>query len=451
MASEDEFEKLVPQDVKCDPDRVTYYILSEYTEQEIDDLCARWRLNQNAAKLLRKLWRLHPDRPTAPQQPPESSSPSELVELKHVSQLRIDTANHIEVIPNLKGFSKGSNLDTALKELGVAEANCLVDNSKFTECSLFDKEIDAAVRTVVVPDMLVRMRFFKPESGERISEYTCHEFVSPILLYSLNIVMDYLEEKQDKNDLILCCEKDIVGRRFHGPVDYSIMYSIFDIVLTEAKNSEMTAGLYQNLLQQHASLELLSDMFIDRNVLGKRRRENFLKKYEELKCVATAGIVTTGKVWMFNKVVIDKDDTKYIYRSNEIYLTLDSTKLNRSSTETVINEFRDSVKKLMKLICQLVLEQIKEIHNRQNVIAKYDKHFSTISLLEKQLGRGDIVQHELEDILQDENINGYNSDEIFVRQVSVEQTCATFFGIQPRFVPLDLNERLAKHHLWETQ
>eukprot|EP00975_Prorocentrum_lima_P017001 3602468-Prorocentrum_lima.AAC.1 len=70
MASENQFEKLVPEDVKRDPDRVTYYILSEYTEQEVDDLCTTWNLNQNKAKLLKKLWRLHPDRPTTPQQPP---------------------------------------------------------------------------------------------------------------------------------------------------------------------------------------------------------------------------------------------------------------------------------------------------------------------------------------------------------------------------------------------
>ena len=327
--------------------------------------------------------------------------------LQHVSQLDFNIVNHILVIPNLKGFSKGADLDSALQELGVAEANFIVDNSKFTECTLFDGEIDAAAR-ILVADMLIRMRLFKPESGERLSDCTCHEFVSPLLLYSLNIVFDYLKAKGDPNELMLCCEKGIVGRRFHGPVDYSIMYALFEIILTEAKKSDLQTGLYQNLLQQHASLELLSDLFIDRNVLGTKRRFDYINNYNDLKYISTAGIVTTGKAWVFNKVIIDKNaDKKHIYRSSEIDLTLNSLVLNQSTAEPVMDGFRESMKKLMKLICQLVLEQIEEIQKHQALISKYSEGFSPVTLWETQLARSDIVQTELEDAADedDEEIN----------------------------------------------
>ena len=69
MASSEEdpkthFEQLVPEEAKGDPDGLTYNILSEYSEAEIDELCTTWKLSKNRAKLLKKILRTHPDRPT---------------------------------------------------------------------------------------------------------------------------------------------------------------------------------------------------------------------------------------------------------------------------------------------------------------------------------------------------------------------------------------------------
>ena len=74
MASQDKdpetlFEELVPKEVKADTDRVTHYILSEYTEAEVNELCTTWMLSTNKAKLLKKLWRTHPDRAEEASQP----------------------------------------------------------------------------------------------------------------------------------------------------------------------------------------------------------------------------------------------------------------------------------------------------------------------------------------------------------------------------------------------
>ncbi len=57
-----QFEGLVPGEAKADPRRLTYNILSEYSEAEIDELCISWKLDKNQAKLLKKIWRTHPDR-----------------------------------------------------------------------------------------------------------------------------------------------------------------------------------------------------------------------------------------------------------------------------------------------------------------------------------------------------------------------------------------------------
>ena len=49
-----QFEESVPGEAKADPDRLTYNILSEYSETEIDELCTTWKLSKNQAKILKK-------------------------------------------------------------------------------------------------------------------------------------------------------------------------------------------------------------------------------------------------------------------------------------------------------------------------------------------------------------------------------------------------------------
>ena len=68
------FEELVPKEAKADPDRLTYFILSEYTEAEVDELCTTWKLlGKNKAKLLKKIWKTHPDRPKEALSQPQGS------------------------------------------------------------------------------------------------------------------------------------------------------------------------------------------------------------------------------------------------------------------------------------------------------------------------------------------------------------------------------------------
>ncbi len=209
-----------------------------------------------------------------------------LYDLTNISHLKKDCANHIVVIPNVKEFSKVTNRNEVLQVLGVSEANVVVDNAKFGEGYLLDEELYDEAVDICADDICRRLTLFRPDSSERISDSVCREFVSPILIHSMMLTLQALKENNYDTSLLLCCDKQLIGRRFHGPVNYSIMYGLLDIVVTEAKKSDVEAGLYQILLQQHVSLELLSDTFTDTRMLGKRRRDEVDARYQEFKVVS---------------------------------------------------------------------------------------------------------------------------------------------------------------------
>lgn len=331
--------------------------------------------------------------------------------LSDYSILKVDCINHIVVVPNLTGFSKPLNRQMVLNYLEINETDYYMNDEKFKECELFSLIIDEKAK-LVVDDLMVRLSVYKPESSELISEYTCREFISPILVHSIKLVIDYLKSIGDESTLLLSCEKEILGRKFHGPVDYSLMYDIFDIVLTEAKKLDIVSGINQNLLQQHASLEFLSDLFTSKTNLGKRRREEFEEIYKDLKSVSTAGIITTGKQWIFVKIVSNNGSRK-VYRSSELSLNLNSNditipvSLNSSTSLSVqLRSFTQQVTKLMKMISQLILDQIQEIHLKGNVLQKYHEMYKvnpTTNVLEYQLARAESFYA---DFPEEENDNG---------------------------------------------
>jgi hypothetical protein len=106
------------------------------------------------------------------------------------------------------------------------------------------------------------------------------------------------------------------------------MDRLIDIVLTEAKKEDIETGVYQNLLQQQASLEVVTEIFAsdtsstststisgyvgssDHNssstgtsssVGGKKRRIEDI--YNRLSTITTCGIVTTGRLWALTKAM----------------------------------------------------------------------------------------------------------------------------------------------------
>jgi hypothetical protein len=329
----------------------------------------------------------------------------DLYELLDFSVLKTDSINHVVVIPDLTGFSKApKDKPRLLSYLEVKENNYIIFNEAFQECDFLESQIKAAAK-IVVDDLMVRLKVYKPEISERISEYTCREFISPILVYSVNITIDYLKSQNINPSILLCCEKEILGRRYHGPVDYSLMYDIFDIILTEAKKSDITSGIYQNLLQQHASLEFISNLFTDKNYVGKRRRDEFEEIYNDLKLFGTAGIITTGNLWTFTKIVYF-ENAKYVYRSDEIALNLNSNDLSQSSSSaSQSSAFLEQVTRLMRKICKLILDQIDKVNLKKDVVDKYHKATASeniaATILECQLDRAETFHRDFPTV--DEN------------------------------------------------
>ncbi len=165
------------------------------------------------------------------------------------------------------------------------------------------------------------------------SELTCREFISPFLIASIRIVSSYLKWKQYASKLSLVNEKYVYGLKASGPVDYIIMLDYLDIILTEAKKETAREGIIQNLLQQHASLEFLSNILIDIDIVGLDRKRKFNETFEDIRLsFPTFGIVSTGSEWIFTKCVRQaepKEKTK-IYRSNTVSINFNN---NQSLTD----------------------------------------------------------------------------------------------------------------------
>ncbi len=98
-----------------------------------------------------------------------------------------------------------------------------------------------------------------------VSEYTMRGFIDIVLDESVRVVLRYLRSiNKYPKCLTVVSERQLVGFICHGPVDCSILLNGLDIVLTEAKKDDMNSGLVQNLLQQRASLEFLTNISIGR-------------------------------------------------------------------------------------------------------------------------------------------------------------------------------------------
>ena len=63
-----------------------------------------------------------------------------------------------------------------------------------------------------------------------------------------------MQEKQPL--LLLRAETRLVGSRGYGPVDYSVSMDDIVVLVTEAKNNDMTKGAAQNIAQLHSAVEV---------------------------------------------------------------------------------------------------------------------------------------------------------------------------------------------------
>ncbi len=137
------------------------------------------------------------------------------------------------------------------------------------------------------------------------------------------------------------------------------MYDLFDIVLTEVKKEQIEYSINQNLVQQKSSLEYISGLLVDKNLNGKRYRDEYEDIYKEISTLETYGLVTNGRVWLFTKLFYHNNAWCWS-RSKEIFINFD-------------HRLKDDTKIILELITSLILNQIKNIDSN-NKLVKYKSH-----------------------------------------------------------------------------
>lgn len=122
------------------------------------------------------------------------------------------------------GFSKyTSKEEDALKAVHFRHSSLTIiepNNAPFA-FSTMDEFIS-------IPNNIYEVTYVQNDLNRRISavnvvnasEYTMREFISPILISALRLV----------EGVTMMCEKSIVGRFGHGPVDYALSYQWLNIV-----------------------------------------------------------------------------------------------------------------------------------------------------------------------------------------------------------------------------
>jgi hypothetical protein len=258
------------------------------------------------------------------------------------------------------GFSEYCDKKKAVEALDKLKAT-FIDSSKISEYdSLFslqnpeewDEKIEKESRAIQAD--LFRRRVISLSTG--VSGYTKREFISPVLIGSLQLI----------NGITIMCGKKIVGTFGNGPVDYSLIYKNLNIVLTEVKKEDMEGGLIQNLVQQEASHESLAFAILPIEFKSAPRNTRKRKAQEISNTVArlpSYGIITNGNSWIFSNIVREPACNRcFIYKSSPQTLLL-HPKDTEKQTQL------DQIKHIVKRIVAICLKQ-KEIIDSSEVLSE---------------------------------------------------------------------------------
>lgn len=256
----------------------------------------------------------------------------------------------IIVVILCSGFSKqAEKSDIALNSIGVTQfksiSNIPTRPELFPECNVPD-EILLSETQKVLTNLQDRSYVINRKLA---SEYTMREFISPVLIGVLKVIIMYDEVRFGDGKLSMVCEKRIIGKRAHGPVDYSFLFDCLDLVLTEAKRENLDFGIVQNLLQQRACQEFLANTLINYDFIQEERKRKFAEAFADVARTNTCGITSTGAKWVFSQ-------TKCMY--NEITNTMVTDVFISETIEidlAAVNE--EKLKRLISRIVHLVLSQ----------------------------------------------------------------------------------------------
>jgi hypothetical protein len=139
-------------------------------------------------------------------------------------------------------------------------------------------------------------------------------------------------------------------------VDYSVMFDCLDIVLTEAKKENVEDGILQNVMQQRAAQEYVSNILVG-DKYGLERKRKFEEVFQDIASVPSYGIISTGATWVLTKVTyFETTKQSELSISDPIEVSLDSNEDNLKSLLT----------KLIQKLTHIIVSQVNHILNNEN-------------------------------------------------------------------------------------
>lgn len=137
------------------------------------------------------------------------------------------------------------------------------------------------------------------------AESSVREFISTVILACAKI----------SKDVRLVADREIIGKRGNGPVDYAMLYKNYFIIITEAKRDDLEKGVVQNLAQLIASRE---EFLYNASDLNNKRK--YMDLAADILEVPSIGLVSTGKEWLLIRYVLHPEPAAF--RSAPISLPL---------------------------------------------------------------------------------------------------------------------------------
>ena len=297
---------------------------------------------------------------------------------------------------NSKGFSKfKSSQEEALSSIGslyTVLESIPRDNSRFPRVEWSQSLSEAEFNVIllrVTEDIMYRNEVIDRELAY---EYTMREFISPVLIGALRLVLIFLRNSGNAGKLSLVCEKIVVGLHAHGPVDYVVVFDYLDIILTEAKKLEISQGVIQNLLQQRASQEFLTNVLLDFNETGESRKRCFQEAFDVVASTSTCGTVSTGSEWVFTKICYDT-----LTRKSKVELSKRYSIALGSAKEVL----QEAVKPVLSIFVRMTIDQITAVSLNTGLAERRRRILSPLtqltvsSLQDLQAAEGNAVVNEI--------------------------------------------------------
>ena len=275
-----------------------------------------------------------------------------------LQRLDINAGIQLYIHTKAKGFSwYANNPQIALEVIHCSPFQ--VHEIDFPLDSEISDEIYAEAISTLSNDLLDRIRVLDLAQA---SEYTMRELISPVLVRALCLVDSHRTQKTGKKTGLdrvrLICDKQVSGSSGHGPIDYVMSYLNVLIVLGEAKHGDLYGGLHQNLVQQYNALEFLADIIVGSGVVGSKRSAAFLDTMVQLRGLGTYGITSTGKEWIFSRLLPSKTDpSKTVVFRSPIFSLL----ISASYSDLEIPVMKSQLGTLLRTIVSMIFSQKKSV------------------------------------------------------------------------------------------